>query len=82
MMKKMKTAVTSIPTARARSPGDVKNLRDPGPIYVDANYWHLIRWLDCTCWSSWLRLWMMMSTVLLRDCRPSQITVEMACDEG
>jgi hypothetical protein len=47
MMKKMKTAVTSIPTARARSPGDVKNLRDPGPIHVNANYWHLSGWLYC-----------------------------------
>ncbi len=47
MMKKMKTAVASIPTAKARSPGDVKNLRDPGPIHVDANYWHLSGWLDC-----------------------------------
>jgi hypothetical protein len=24
----------------------VKNLRDPGPIHVDVDYWHLIRWLD------------------------------------
>jgi hypothetical protein len=43
----LKITEAAIPTARVRSPGDVKTLRVPGPINVDTNYWHLSGWLDC-----------------------------------